>query len=273
MDNFLPSTAPPGANACRIDFTKTEPPLPQYRYHFAAIIDNILTESECTELIRIAESSTVSLPSETPTWERAMLNVGGGEQVLAPDTRNCGRIIYDTPELAQKLLDRLRPFLQELGLETIDKQWRVTRQPGERYELTRLNERLRFLRYEGGEFFRPHWDGWYTTPDRTETSYYTIHLYLNGDGAQDLQALRRASDRVGRMDRSTGTVNLDPNGKLLGGATSFIRGFVVPNEAVRVFPKAGSVLVFQQNGMLHGGDPVYSGVKYTLRTDIMYRQV
>lgn len=34
--------------------------------------------------------------------------------------------------------------------------------------------------------------------------------------------------------------------------------------------KAGRVLIFQQKGLLHSGDEVVRGIKYTMRSDIMY---
>lgn len=192
-DDFLPPEAPHDAHSRRIDFTATDPPLPGYKNLFAAVIDNLFSESECKELIRLAEATTTTLSGDssssattTPTWERAMINVGNGKQVLATDTRNCGRIIWDSPLLAQRLLDRLTPFLRDFGMETIENRPLVTGLAGRRnvYHLSRLNERLRFLRYEGGEYFRPHWDAFYVTPDKEEISYYTIHLYLNGEGGR-----------------------------------------------------------------------------------------
>lgn len=67
-------------------------------------------------------------------------------------------------------------------------------------------------------------------------------------------------------------MNRDVHGSLLGGATSFMPRYEEQDVQVRVFPRAASVLVFQQADLLHGGDPVFQGVKYTMRTDIMYRQ-
>ena len=271
-DSFLPSTTPPNATTYKIDFTKTNPALPKYKDHFAAVIDNILTPSECNELIRLAEASTLPSTPHTPTWERAMVNAGNGKQVLATDTRNCSRIIYDTPDLASRLLARLHPFLEKYNLTTLTDQPLVTglRGRGKQYELARLNERLRFLKYEGGEYFRTHWDAMYTTPDRSEMSFFTIHLYLNGEGDQDVGEMQREQEKV---ERNPGIDNTDLEGELLGGATSFVSGFADEDTKVRVFPKTGSVLLFQQNGLFHGGDLVVRGVKYTLRTDVMYRLV
>lgn len=210
---------------------------------------------------------------------------------MSVDTRKSGRIILDSPELAQRLLSRMLPYLREFGIEHIRNQPLVTGLgPARRLEtwsLSRLNERLRFLRYEGGDYFRPHWDGCYVTPDGREKSLFTIHLYLNGDGEQNLEELMGEIERVSKGDglfgvdgdsevdageeekiKSVSGANTEHE-TLLGGATSFTDSYKA-TEAVRVFPKTGSVLIFQQRNLLHGGDDVFRGVKYTVRTDIMY---
>ncbi|KAB8078370.1 hypothetical protein BDV29DRAFT_152899 [Aspergillus leporis] len=270
FSNFLPPQAPPGVECHQIDFAASDPQLPEYKNLFAAVIENLLTQKECNELIRLAEATTCNPGSTAPVWERAMINIGNGKQALATDTRNCGRIIYDAPELAEKLLNRLIPFLRDLKIDELENRPLVTGLAGRNktYRLTRLNERLRFLKYEGGEYFKPHWDAKYSTPDRKEKSFYTVHLYLNGDGEQDLRELTREQKRV---ERGEGEVNLDVGGKLLGGATSFIPRYEEKERQLKVFPKVGSVLVFQQDNLLHGGNPVFRGTKYTLRTDVLYQ--
>ena len=42
-----------------------------------------------------------------------------------------------------------------------------------------LYYRLRFLRYDAGQYFKPHFDGSYVREDGREKSFITIHLYLN----------------------------------------------------------------------------------------------
>ena len=42
--------------------------------------------------------------------------------------------------------------------------------------LAGLNERLRFLRYDPGEYFAPHMDGHYSRPDGSETRFVTLVL-------------------------------------------------------------------------------------------------
>ncbi|KAL2814265.1 hypothetical protein BJX63DRAFT_200983 [Aspergillus granulosus] len=266
--NFLPARPPANARCQVIDFATTVPPLPEYKRYLAAVVDNALTEAECKELISIAEAST----PDGSTWERALINVGNGRQALSTESRHCGRIILDSHELADRLLARLRPFLRELNIEQLENRPLVTGLAGRNrtYRLTRFNERLRFLKYVGGEYFRPHWDAIYTDPATKQRSYFTVHLYLNGDGEQDLKELKRAErETVG----SDGRPNEDLDGSLLGGATAFLPRIEEKERHARVFPKTGSVLIFQQKELMHSGDPVFRGTKHTLRTDVMYEEV
>lgn len=89
-----------------------------------------------------------------------------------------------------------------------------------------------------------HCDGTYETPDRTERSHFTLHLYLN--------------DAMSQVGQET----------LEGGATTFhgLDGW----RRMDVVPKTGRVLLFQHRGLLHSGDDVIKGTKLTMRTDIMY---
>jgi hypothetical protein len=94
-----------------------------------------------------------------------------------------------------------------------------------------------------------HCDGsyYYTEGPGTEfETYYTVHLYLND------------------------SVENDPTAELQGGATSFLDR---KENRVDVNPKAGSVLIFQHNGLYHEGALVKKGTKYTMRTDILYEWV
>ncbi|EIT82387.1 hypothetical protein AO1008_08537 [Aspergillus oryzae 100-8] len=276
LKDFLQAPPPPNATIKKLDFTKTTPPIPAYKNHFAAIIDNALTPAECNQLLHLAEQSIAPQnksdpdPGNTP-WDRALLNVGNGKQVKATGFRNCGRIIYDSPDIADRLLNRLLPFLRECDIVQISGQPLVTgagpATRGETFKLTRLNEKLRFLKYTGGEYFRAHTDGCYVTPDERERSLFTVHLYLNGEGEQDEGELRRA---IARRERNSEGAREQT---LLGGATSFRLESYAGERVVRVFPKAGSALVFQQRGLCHAGDDVFRGVKYTMRSDMMYEKV
>ena len=99
------------------------------------------------------------------------------------------------------------------------------------YEPIGLNERFRFYRYKDAQRFKPHMDGAFKRSD-TEVSLITMLIYLN-EGFE-------------------------------GGSTPLI----TLNE--EVVPKEGMLLLFDHK-ILHAGMPVTNGVKYVLRTDVMYR--
>jgi len=93
------------------------------------------------------------------------------------------------------------------------------------------NERFRCYRYTPGQRFAPHYDGAFTRSAQ-ETSLLTLIVYLNEDFA--------------------------------GGRTAFL------DFDLEAIPKTGTALVFQHR-LLHEGCIVQSGVKYAMRSDVMYR--
>ena len=95
------------------------------------------------------------------------------------------------------------------------------------------NERLRCYRYGPGQRFAPHFDGAFVRDDH-EQSLVSFLVYLN-DGFE-------------------------------GGETVF------PQLDRTIVPRAGMALLFQHR-VLHEGAAVRSGVKYVLRSDLMYRRV
>ncbi|MCJ1471906.1 hypothetical protein MMC13_000547 [Lambiella insularis] len=221
--DFLCAPAP-NIKISKVDFTQTK--LPEYAPLYAVVLDDVFTASECAQLVAAVESRTGG------TWEAAM--VGREKQELMLDVRNCGRFIWDDRQLAEKILDRVKLSVPEI--EVLANNSMVTgKGPMKRKEIwrmTRLNERMRFLKYGPMQYFMSHCDGAYETPDKSERSYFTLHLYLN------------ESDPSG------------PYGKLVGGATGF-HSMDMQRE-YKVHPKVGRVLIFQQRGLLHSGEEVLS---------------
>ena len=99
--------------------------------------------------------------------------------------------------------------------------------------LTGANERLRCYKYEPGQWFKPHYDGAFHRSN-AERSLYTFMVYLN-EGFE-------------------------------GGETSFL------DLKVDIQPRIGRALLFQHH-LLHEGCEVRRGVKYAVRSDLMYRKV
>ncbi|KAI0414346.1 oxidoreductase domain-containing protein [Xylaria grammica] len=232
-----------------IDFKNSV--LPEYEGCYAAVLDDVLSPSECTQLLQLAESSVMDDDREDGSpWRAALVNIGGGFEMEIPDYRKSGRIIWDNQEIVDRLWARMAtvPEIQE-KLSTLPGLSLDTSVSDAKYEFHRVNKRLRFLKYTPGQFFKPHCDGPYgeRTPEGFMVqTYMTVHLYLND------------SQQV-----------VGPSTDLVGGATSFLSRD--NSRKLDVDPKAGRVLIFQHSRLRHCGDDVKAGTKYTVRTDIMYR--
>lgn len=299
-DDFTSSTPAPDSLGpivySPIDWADT--PIPENKGRYAVILDNVLSPSECSTLISLAEQS---VPLDNPNmrggdggpWMPALVNVGSGYEVLTPDYRRSARIVWDSREIAGRLWKRIetvpevkerlaRVGASEARVAGRARDWEV----GGSWEFDRVNERLRFLRYGAGDFFRrkyffarfrylfleneifvcddykwlmvkkkkkAHCDSPYAEKDDREEggvlkTLFTVHLYLNDSKAE-----------------------VGDEAELVGGATTLFSS----DEKRRfdVNPKAGRVLIFQHAGVLHSGDDVKSGVKYSVRSDIVYRFV
>lgn len=142
----------PQKDVQKIDFTQT--PLPEYDGHYAVVVDNALTKEECANLVRAAESKNGG------GWEEALVNVGGGRQMLITDVRDCGRIIWDDREIVARIWSRVKDSVPEIevlkGLAVVTGNWPVLKK--ETLKMSRLNERMRFLKYQSAQYFRrkPH---------------------------------------------------------------------------------------------------------------------
>jgi len=97
-----------------------------------------------------------------------------------------------------------------------------------------VNERFRCYRYSPGQKFAPHFDGAYRR-NAHERSELTLMVYLNE--------------------------------AFTGGKTVFFD--FVDGGTLEVEPRTGAALLFQHR-QLHEGCIVRAGVKYVLRSDVMY---
>lgn len=64
---------------------------------------------------------------------------------------------------------------------------------------------------------------------------------------------------------------VNPESELVGGATAFLSQD--RQRRLNVEPKAGSVLIFQHNRLVHEGAKVEQGVKLAVRMDLLYEWV
>eukprot|EP01084_Bolivina_argentea_P158473 276049_1 len=179
---------------------------------FCILIHNAFTKKECKELIKLSEKQKYG-----PAYVRTRDNKG---QQLNLEGRNNSRVMIDSHEMANFFFKRVEEY--------VPKKWNNKK-------VITFNERLRFLRYYKGEYFKLHLDGPYQR-DNGERSWCTIVIYLN-------ENFKGGSTMLWDLQ------NYDNNKP--------------------VIPEIGMVLCFQHD-IWHEGEELIKGTKYIIRTDVMY---
>ncbi|KAE9400955.1 hypothetical protein BT96DRAFT_919106 [Gymnopus androsaceus JB14] len=223
-----------------------------YSGSYALVIDDLFSSEECAELIALAESTEWE---DGKGWQPAKVQARPlpTDQVLDTRFRFNDRILRFDHEVARKIYERVLPFVEkDIGVIKEGSKWaRIVgggngTQVRGTWNLVGLNERLSFLRYGPGHFFKDHMDGRLELPDGRK-SRVTIQVYLNGSDSDVIE----------------------------GGTTRFCDPGYSGNDPkyLDVEPKIGRALIFQQRGLYHSGESVQKGLKYTLRTDFMFEQL
>jgi prolyl 4-hydroxylase len=125
------------------------------------IADGIFT---VTDFLSHAECDGYITLSESVGFQDATLNTGSGP-VVAKEVRDNSRVVLDDATLAGQIWDRAREYLPAVF---------------DRSEVVGLNERFRFYRYDPGQTFKWHSDGYVRRPNG-ERSRLTFMIYLNDD--------------------------------------------------------------------------------------------
>ncbi|BFZ04884.1 hypothetical protein BsWGS_07923 [Bradybaena similaris] len=178
-----------------------------YEGKLAFLLHGVLTLEECENLI--AESERRGYRDEV-----IRVKTANDEKVIGRQSKRC---IIDCEEHTHEIWTRIQEFVPLVYRNR---------------QILGLNERLRFLRYDPGDFFVPHHDGIFLRKTG-ERSVMSLQLYLN-EGFQ-------------------------------GGATTFIGS---SGNTVSVTPRTGTALIFD-HAILHEGSLLVQGCKYTIRTDVM----
>ena len=178
-------------------------------------VDGLINSGFCRYLIQYGES--LGFTGAVICYHRS---IGQVESKMKQHLR----VFADCNELADQVFQSVQPYLPP-ALED-----------GSR--LVGLNPRLRWLRYDEGDYVQVHQDGSYTA-ENGDRSLLTILIYLN-DGFE-------------------------------GGCTRFFGSWtaVDQDEGVDVEPRMGRVCVMQHD-VLHSGLVVTAGVKYCLRAEVLY---
>ncbi|MBL4588039.1 2OG-Fe(II) oxygenase [Candidatus Babeliales bacterium] len=113
---------------------------------------------------------------------------------------------------------------------------------GVKWKLSGLNPRFRLCKYEKGTRFCRHYDGCYKKSEN-EQSFYTFMIYFNDIPSEN------------------------------GGSTNILAESVPRGKIIQeVNPEEGLLLCFYHE-TLHEGAILKKGLKYMMRTDLMYTKV
>ncbi len=120
--------------------------------HDVFVVRGLLSAVECAAFIAEAEAEG---------FECAPLSTAQG-MVMDETIRSSARVMWDREDWAEALWERVA----QLDLPC-----------PEGREPVALNERLRLYRYGRGQFFAPHYDGFFRRPG--QMSVYTVMVYLS----------------------------------------------------------------------------------------------
>ncbi|CAJ2500517.1 Uu.00g033700.m01.CDS01 [Anthostomella pinea] len=248
----------PPTTATRIDFSQT-PLAEDYGSYFAMVLDNLLTPEECAALQASAGDNWQSLSK--------------GESF-----RECQQILSFSPRWSAALYERIAAHLpdevkalrkgSELAANVAGASHLKANMGAKKtvWRLKGANERLSFLRYRPGHFFKPHCDALYGREGKDEKSFLTCQIYLNdapegGDGgASGGGETRFWASQVGKRRKARDGNDTQPDDD--------------KNDMpfLDVKPKVGRAVVFQQRMLWHSGQEVKNGEKFTVRMDLMFER-
>lgn len=225
------------------------------------LVENLLTPDECAFYVRHLDEAGMQPLAAGSTSSSSASASGEGE--FPAHYRTSDRLLTLSPDAARALFERLLPCLRPSDAVG------VPMGPGTEgvWLPVGLNECLKFARYYPGGHFSAHIDGpW--VPSAKRASMFTVVIYLNDARSQP---------------------------PCVGGHTNFLRPAIITPQAQRITesaaaeshiarsqqehnvvysvePKTGSAVVFRHE-LLHEGAPLLSGVKYILRTELIFERV
>lgn len=171
------------------------------------IVENIFSKEDCKNLIYVSEHI-----GYTPA---SCYTVNGVEH-FDFNMRKSLRCILDDVNVAKFIEEKIKDYIPQVYNEK---------------KFHSVNERLRFLKYDGSGHFAKHVDGNYS--DDKRQSFITILIYLN-EGYK-------------------------------GGFTRYY----LNNTMTTIIPKTGMICLMDQE-IEHDVPELTEGIKYVIRTELMY---
>jgi len=203
----------------------------------ATMLQGVLTTQECGDIVKHMfpnkkrykenhKSFPVLFRAWDPNPEAALKQLGV-------------RIFTRSQQVADALFERTKAHLPQ--------QWiQYTAEKKEVWKLKGLHDRIRFVCYEKGQNFPPHYDD-PTIHNPTCRSFLTFVMYLSKSGA-------------------------GKKSNFCGGEFMFLNPKNNNEELLVISPDPGLVVVFPHK-TLHGSKALTRGFKFMIRSDVMYELV
>ncbi len=209
---------------------------------------NFLSKNECDAWIRFAEDDV------------------GFEKLSSPQTREyahrqCGRIQINDWTMAELLYERMRPLVEEIAGQVVVSNVRSD------YKPVCCNGNLRMYKYEKNMSFGRHYDG-SNSIDKYPggNTEITVLIYLS--------SCEGGATRFHLPQKQAKSKTKNKKQKVVQVATSdnHEQSFEDDGNGIAFVPEAGAILMHMHGDrcLEHEADSVLKGIKYILRTDIVY---
>ena len=174
----------PNIIASRIKFEKSA--VPELEGLYATVLDNVLTPEECSILIQAVDNQSED------SWERIVGNDNADGQGFLSDNRKCRRMMWDSPELGSKIWKRIVDKVPEVQrLENWPEVTSSAPRQQKVWNMIRLNERIRFMKYGHGDYFKRSFP----------FTQYCFSGLQTSDRVVQLTTIAAMKHRTGRRDR------------------------------------------------------------------------
>eukprot|EP00554_Chaetoceros_debilis_P015104 CAMPEP_0194119220 /NCGR_PEP_ID=MMETSP0150-20130528/38459_1 /TAXON_ID=122233 /ORGANISM="Chaetoceros debilis, Strain MM31A-1" /LENGTH=270 /DNA_ID=CAMNT_0038810853 /DNA_START=95 /DNA_END=907 /DNA_ORIENTATION=+ len=216
-------------------------------------------------------------PSECSAWIKYAEEEIGFEQMCSPQTsmyaqRECGRISRNDWTMAKLLYNRMKDMVIEISNQVVVSNTDPT------YGPVNCNGNLRLYRYEKGMSFGRHFDGSnkidrYSSRNGNGYTEITVLVYLTScQGGATRFHLPHSSSSYKKKSSGGGKKSKKGNSKGGSAASAAMNMNDQDRDGVSFEPEAGAILMHLHGDrcLEHEADPVIDGVKYVLRTDIVY---